>query len=349
MEELDPQAVQAQLLRRALQAKALQDANANAHQFDTLAAVSQMANNPGVAQAAKIAQTNAQGRYKPLSLGAQGFALPASGDFVASPIYEDQKNSDRLLRQTLADQTAAQQKAETERKRENDQQRALFQTALLGMRGSNADLQRQLLEARIEATRERGSNAKTKELDQQLTKYTNAIEKGNIPAIDTGLKKISGIFEKYQTGDIPGFGAVTNMLPDMMVSDEGKNNRVDMQLTANQILRGLSGQAVTGQENQRFLTAVGRGAGMTAEQLRRGWANVYEEINSKKRNLNSMLSPDAMAEYRNRGGADYTDYELPAWAKPFMAKPAAAGDAPAGVPADVWKHMTPQEKALWKK
>ena len=143
------QELQAQLLRRALQAGALQQANQQAAAFDPLAAVTQMANNPGAAAAAQSAQKSQQARFKPISMGSQGFALPASGDFVESPMYVDEKNAAREAKDAALKLSLQAKEEEAQRQREFKQQQADAQRALMLTLGQGRlDLQAQGLALR---------------------------------------------------------------------------------------------------------------------------------------------------------------------------------------------------------
>lgn len=107
----DRQLLASQVLRRRMGEESMRLANSQANRFNTLAAVTQMANNEGAAAAAQTAMKSAQAQHKPLSLGSQGFALPSSGEFVASPMYEDEQEANRTLKKTLAQDRIAQQQA----------------------------------------------------------------------------------------------------------------------------------------------------------------------------------------------------------------------------------------------
>lgn len=351
------------LRRRRAQAESMQGANEQANRFNTLAAVAQMANNPGAAAAAQLAMKNAQAQHKPINLGAQGFALPSSGEFVESPMYADEKAAAREQQRLLLQATLGQREQAAAQQADIARERIAAQREQAAMRNSLGQTMAEIARMRAEGRGEKADAAAQAKVDKDtnaaLAKYTAALEKGNVPAIMSGIQNINSVFDKYPAGkDIPGYGAMTNALPNFLIGEEGKNNRVQMQMTANQILRGLSGQAVTGQENQRFLTAVGQGVGMSDGQLRLGWANVLDELNQKRRNFNTMLTPQQMDEYRARGGNDYTDYSLPKWAedartknRPKTAAGAApkGGRAPAGVDQLTWDHMTPEERSLWAK
>lgn len=325
MDPSNQQQMLADLLRRRQAGQSMQDANSQANRFSNMAAISQMANNPGLANAAEAAHKQSVAQYKPLQMGQQGFTLPGSGEFVSSPMYEDEKNAQRGQARDLARERDDTRRAQylqqaqlahdkmEQQAREGEQNRMLRGTlASMAEDGRNSRAEARLASTGVAATK--ADLAKQKTLDAQLAKYTSSLEKGNIPAIMSGMAKVSGVLSKYKPGeDIPGYGAVTNMLPNMMITGEGKDNRTDMQLTANAILKGLSGAAVTNSESIRFLTAVGSGAGMTSDQLRKGWANVHDELTSKRKNFNAQMPQEAHDEYRARGGENYQDYSPAAW------------------------------------
>lgn len=114
MSPMERQRMEAQLLRRRQAGAALEDANRQGNQFNNMAAIANMANNPGVVDAAGMAAKNAQARFKPIQMGNQGFTIPATGEFVASPIYEDEQ---RAARQARADQARSTADAAMERAR----------------------------------------------------------------------------------------------------------------------------------------------------------------------------------------------------------------------------------------
>ena len=119
----------AQILRRRQQSEAMQQANAQANRFNNLAAITQMANNPGAANAAASAQKSAQAQYKPQSLGMQGFALPASGEFVSSPMYEEEQGARREEKRTILRETLGSREALAREAEEGRNERAAAQVA----------------------------------------------------------------------------------------------------------------------------------------------------------------------------------------------------------------------------
>lgn len=151
--DITPQQEQ-QLMAQALRAKQLLGENTQkANRFGTLSAVAQLANNPAVAQAAMQAHKNAQAQYDTQSLGQQGVALPASGEFVESPIYQRERMATRnqqeqiqkaslaAAQQAQADRLAAQQQMQGEKlqaQRERDQQNSMLRMTLAQMAGQRA-------------------------------------------------------------------------------------------------------------------------------------------------------------------------------------------------------------------
>lgn len=91
----DAQRVQAEALRRNTSSAAMERANMMANRYNPMAIAAMMSNNPEAAAAAKMAAQQAQTQFKPVQLGREGFALPESGDFVPSPIYQDERDATR--------------------------------------------------------------------------------------------------------------------------------------------------------------------------------------------------------------------------------------------------------------
>lgn len=189
--------IQAQALRRQQFGDRLQQANQQAGRFNNLAAITQMANNPAAAAAAAAAQRNAQ-TLRPVQMGNQGFMLPGSGEFVASPIYEDEKQADRdnrraVLRETLASREALAREAEQGRNdRAEDQaqlrrelaaqQRALAMT-LAGLRqGGSSPAQVRADEA--QRKQEEGRTGVSDTLTSLSSLYRQLNEKGGIVNTD---------------------------------------------------------------------------------------------------------------------------------------------------------------------
>lgn len=102
------QAVMAELLRRRQQSgAALQDNNLQGHFLDNMAAIAQMANNPGAASAAAAAAKSRQAQFKPDKLGITGFALPGTGQYADSPMYVEDRQAQRENARVLAKSAAA--------------------------------------------------------------------------------------------------------------------------------------------------------------------------------------------------------------------------------------------------
>lgn len=114
----------------------LRNAGQRANRHNTLAAVAQMANNPGIAKAALMAQKAAQQEASPVQMGQQGFMLPEQGEFVESPMYVEEKQAGRqakadALRQMLearAEQARLLEQGRNERAGEGNELRRLLAT-----------------------------------------------------------------------------------------------------------------------------------------------------------------------------------------------------------------------------
>lgn len=346
-----------------------------ARTFDPLAAAAPMMNNPAALAAVQSAQKSAQA-LKPDQLGSQGFMIPDTGEFVASPMYQDEQVAARQSRQDMLDarldttreQNAlkrsmdqARQDSEAEFKRmrleqtqqlerdklaarkEADANRYSLQQSMLEVRRAAMEQSSAARGARAAAAQEKVDDRKDKEFDDRIQKFSVTLEKAGVPEFQEALGIAEARLNKHKLGALPGYGRILGALPGAALTDEGQMSRSDMQAAANIILKARSGAAVTDSEQRRFLTELASGAGMSEEALRSGWKNVRKLFDSKRGGLLAGVDDDILSEYNSRSG---TNYERPKAAAPT---PAVSTDTPrGGVDADVWKHMTPQEKALFK-
>jgi hypothetical protein len=332
------QQMMAQLLRRQQQSEQMANAQASANQHGMLSAVAQMSNNEGAANAALMAHKNAQQRYKPVQMGQEGFVLPDSGEFVESPMRVDEKNAQRTLQRTLSRdkldaQTQIARDREQSRADQADQNRTLRMTLAGMQQGGAMDRAQLLADSRAAAAGQQAD----KQTESNIQKYTNTLEKSGIPEFHQALSLVDGVLNKYKPGELPAYGRLKSMLPNAALSEEGQGVRADMQQAANILLKSRSGAAVTESEMRRFLQEVGSGAFMAEATLRKGWDNVRKTFEAKRQNITASIDGPTHDEYLRRGGTD------------FRPTPKADSSAPpAGVPTDAWKHMTPEERALWK-
>lgn len=343
---LDP-ARRAQIMAQAVRGQPLQEANQQAHALDNPAIAAMMSNNPALAQAAQLASKNQQAQYKPMTLGHQGFALPATGEFVSSPMYEQEQGAARQSREQIANANiqATAQNADANRQAmlERTQEVLSQRREATSARDQAAAEGRQL---RLSlAAMGQGSKAATAELkvgadtDKRINKFTTTLDKASVPEFENSLSLVKEVFDKYPK-DIPGYGRIDSLRPDFLSSDEGVQARQKIQQAANVLLKSRSGAAVTDSEMRRFLTEVSMGKLMSADAVRTGWGNVARTFEAKKANLLSGVNPADLEEYNARTGSSYSHGGK-------KTPTAPTGGAPAGVDPKVWEHMTPEERKLW--
>jgi hypothetical protein len=113
----------------------------------------------------------------------------------------------------------------------------------------------------------------------RFAEASTADSAGALAALSSTLDEIEGLIPSRASGeDAPGVG-MTGMLPDFLLSDEGRQMREAL-LNATDLLGRLrSGAAISATEEERF-TRILTGAG-TDEALRRGIERVRSEIESR--------------------------------------------------------------------
>lgn len=170
--------------------------------------------------------------------------------------------------------------------------------------------------ARENAAAVRGEKATAKQIaddEKAINKFSATIQKEGIPEIETALSGVENVFKRYQTrdakgniiqGDVPGIGAVKNVLPSAVMSEEGKDVRQALASVRNIVLSARSGAAVTDQELRRLIEEIGTGAGMSVNDISKGLAKIRARLESIKTNAAAGVSDDVLNAYRERGGLD---------------------------------------------
>lgn len=220
--------------------QALQQANNNAYQLQDVAAVTQMANNEGAANAAKAAFDSDVKRYKPVQMGNQGFMLGESGDFVESPVYTEQKQLDRAERLRLAREAEAARKQMLADTLANRAQ-------IAGESNATRLLIAAMMQQNKGAKDEEKKNAQT---DKDVQKLAAFADKKQLPRLLPQARQLLDAIEKAGTQDVPGLSTTDQValrIPfgDRMLSQEAKDNQAAYQGILNALTRADAGLSQT--------------------------------------------------------------------------------------------------------
>lgn len=165
----------------------------------------------------------------------------------------------------------------------------------------------------------------TERLNTDVKGFAGELEKANIPQLEQALTTVEGLLSKIpKGGDVPGYG-MTGMMPNWLLSDEGKTIRMALAPLANLTLKDRSGAAVTNPEMARFLNELGTGAMMSDADMMRGVTTLRSMLNATKSNFMAGAHPEVIAEYNKRYGTN-TQMPLGASAGPG-AQPAQTAQA----------------------
>lgn len=309
MDPMQRQKLMVEMVRAGQQSK-LAEANTEAHRFDNLASAAPLMNNPALVQSTGIASKNAAAQYKPVQMGQQGFMTPGTGEFVESPMYQDEKNAAReqqtrmqedrqqQAKYVLAESIAA-RKAQNELfeegRRDRAHERNVLTEAMAAMRAGQGNTR---------AADKADAKAQS-DLEKGVSKYSNTLEKAGVPEFSQALGLVEGTLGKYKPGELPGYGRLAGAVPNALSTTEMQVTRTNMQQAANILLKSRSGAAVTDSEMRRFLTEVAMGAGMSEQAMRNGWANVRKTFDAKRGAIAAGASPEVHEEFTARGGEDY--------------------------------------------
>lgn len=307
--DVTPQQEQ-QLLAQALRSKQLLGENSQkANRFGNFAAIAQLANNPEVARAAIAAHKNAQDQYGAQSLGAQGFALPATGEFVESPMYQREKmlgrnqqvglQNDRLAaqQQALADRLAAQQQMQAERLQaqafQAEQNRALRGT-LAAVAASN----------RSAGAEDKAATRAAKEAVGKTLPAPQVEKLSKNMAVADAYKDLSGSFKEEWAGS-PLLGNAQNALGRFVGAgyEDQANWWQRYQEQTNLVRNQLFGSALTASEKEAFDRAnivpgmkpseIKRRLAQQAEVTQKGVRRLTENYGKAGYNVSDLLPTDA--------------------------------------------------------
>ena len=321
MQAPERQAMTAQLLRRRANSSALQEAQQRAFSNRDMAVVAQLANNPELANAAKMLHETTVKQHAPVALGQTGFALPSAGEFVESPMFTEEKDAAReatrenqraRLQASIDAQRARRDADEQARAERAENARQLQQERLAAQAAQAAEgraLRMTLAEMRNadrDAAKADKAAAKTeKDREAALQKYSASLEKAGVPEFHNALSQAETLLSRYAEGNLPGYGRVMGAIPTALLPTEHQMARTDLQAAANILLKARSGAAVTAPEEVRFLREVATGAGMDEKALRHGWANLRKNFNARRSSIAAGFPDDLHEEFVKRGGVDH--------------------------------------------
>lgn len=163
--------------------------------------------------------------------------------------------------------------------------------------------------------REQGQKQQHDQFTQnQVTKFSNQLQKTGLPQAQQQLDTIDGILQKHAgtKDEVPGYGRVEGAIPGMFLSGDAQELRQAVQSLANVVLKTRSGAAVTEPEQKRFIIELGSGAWMPQERLLQGLKMMRGLVDSEKANAAAGVSNDVIDAYGSTPGAmDFSQYRKP--------------------------------------
>lgn len=216
--------------------------------------------------------------------------MPASKLKEIVPYLEKKYNVD-----TTNDARIAAQQAAIARENQSN----LFRQQALDLQRENTNIRRQQIQSEKERKRQ-------EKLDKDATKYSEMLEKTNIPDMVTAIEDVDRLLPKE--GDIPGYGEFEGAIPDFFAGDKARELRGAVQTLFNIELKDRSGAAVTDQELERLRKEFGEGSWKTEKQLRDGIERYKNRLKEVARNIQAGTKPEVIDLYKERGGKDLTPF-----------------------------------------
>lgn len=142
--------------------------------------------------------------------------------------------------------------------------------------------------------------------DSAVTKYSDTLQKNEIPAFENALQTMEAEFAKYKEGSAPGVGRGAGLLPDWIQGTEAESLRNAIAAVQNIQIKARSGSAVSGSELARNVQELGTGGFRDEATLRKAMQRVRDTFEKVKANTAAGVTDDVKNEYEARGGVKIT-------------------------------------------
>jgi len=222
---------------------------------------------------------NAQRMGGVLSQEAQGHAKTL-GEAAAQRKYRDEMQQLQRDQMARADERFGIEQTYREKKDEEDRA-----------------LKRALAELRASTT--------TGQMDRSLQSLSREYRKENVPQLKQAFTELNEVVSPFldEQGNLkdglPGIGA-TGLLPAGMLTEEGKTVRSKVANVRNQVLRMMSGAAVTDPEAARLYEQIGEYLGGTDEQVLMGLRALQNMAERNEAAVLAGYSPDVVDVFTRR-------------------------------------------------
>lgn len=135
-----------------------------------------------------------------------------------------------------------------------------------------------------------------------------AAKVGESPAmVAEKAARLRGALDTAKPGELPGFGRVKSILPDAVISDDGRKVRSDAKELVNTLLFLQSGAGVSNQERENKYNAYGLGTGASEEAFRNGFSVLENDLAKALQAKQAGFTPQTVQTYKERGGVVPSD------------------------------------------
>jgi hypothetical protein len=155
-----------------------------------------------------------------------------------------------------------------------------------------------------------------REAEKDLQKLSTSVTKLGLPTITTAInsleKKLGMTLEEAlkrntdedETNDVevPGYGRLGSLAPDVFVGDESRALRQDVTSLLNPQISKQFGASQTKGEIERFQKEVGSGKGESTSAILRGLSNIKRSAKADLDAVYAGFKPELVNTYKNREG-----------------------------------------------
>ena len=139
-----------------------------------------------------------------------------------------------------------------------------------------------------------GNRVGQEKLMEDAKKYTDELQKIQLPEYEKALARAESTVAKYPAGKLPGVGVGKSSVPDAILTEEGRIVRTALEPLRRIEALAAGGKNLTKTEMEQIQKLLGTGFFSTEAQARQAIQQLREKVNAIKSNLKAGVHPDVL-------------------------------------------------------
>lgn len=183
----------------------------------------------------------------------------------------------------------------------------------------------------IQGQQDQRDQARDDRLDRGVMQFSNELQQNKLPSLTASITKANEALKQFEgQPDIPGIGLGegSDMVPNWMRTEAGKNVRSALKAVSNDLLNLYSGMAVTLPEAERRELEEMKNGAFNEADFKNAWPRIVNRYNSVIGNMAAGAPPEVLERYRSRPGALKLEPLVPAFGGTVSQVPNVPGQTP---------------------